>query len=571
MTEQILKFPEYTRRFVLPMWGWYAVGFILLAIVNIINLEIPDLAKEIINDLTSPVSSHNESLANLALAIIGLGVTLIICRSLSRITVFWPGRKLETVTKSYLFERVLALPETFFMKHGMGDLISRLSNDVGQLRAFYAFGLLQVLNVIFLSVFTVSKMVSIHPTLTLVALLPLMVSFLVIRVAMPRMHNLSRQNQDAQGVLTSKVTEAFGHVHVIQANAAKDSFMLRMEDECQAVYHTNIKLLILRTFVFPLMACLATFSQLAILFYGGSEVIAKRLTVGDILAFNVYIGLLTFPLSAMGIILALYQRASTALERLSEIDRTPREGEGLIKEDAPTSSFHLLEVKDLNFSYGTEREAGIFGVSFTISPGEKVGIYGAIGSGKTTLFNLLTQLIPPGTGTITWQGRGVASVDPKELRRGIGYAMQQVHLFSATIKENLEFGMTPIPDLTEIKQALKGAQILDEVERLTDGVNTEIGERGVRLSGGQKQRLALARLFLRKPPLLILDDTLSAVDHATESALLDYIYSLKAALLIATHRSSALKRCDKIIILDKGKITFLGSYDDAKAHLPDLA
>ncbi len=569
MAEDTLKFPEFTRRFVLPMWGWYAVGFILLAVVNVINLEIPELAKAIVNALSEGNDGSLSGLQRFALAIIGLGITLILTRSLSRITVFWPGRRLETDTKSYLFERVLALPETFFFKHGLGDLISRLSNDVGQLRAFYAFGLLQVLNVLFLTVFTLSKMVSIHPTLTGVTLLPLLISFVVVRVAMPKMHILSRANQDAQGTLTSKVTEAFGHVHVIQANAVESSFMERMITECNKVYDTNIKLVFLRTCVFPLMACLATFSQLGILYYGGHEVIAGRLTVGDILAFNVYVGLLTFPLSAMGIILSLFQRAKTALERLSDIDRT--EPEGAVKSsmvDVIKKSELLLSVEDLTFSYPEHPEAGVFSVSFDLKPQEKVGIYGPIGSGKTTLFNLLVRLQDPTSGIIRRFGQDIQTVAPQDLRREFGYAMQGVHLFSATIRENLAFGLIPSPTEADLVAALKGAQIYDEIMRLKDGIDTEIGERGLRLSGGQKQRLALARLFLRRPALLILDDTLSAVDQLTETALLDHIYSLGGALLLASHRASALKRCDKVLIFAEGRIIYQGPYADGKAFLP---
>jgi ATP-binding cassette subfamily B protein len=572
-----LSFKEYSRRFALPMWGWYAGGFVLLAAVNLVNLQIPQLAKSVINDLTAGADLTNSR--GVALAVIGLGFLMIVIRSLSRIVIFWPGRRLETATKSMLFGRILTLTEEFFLRHGMGDLISRLSNDVGQLRAFFAFGLLQFLNVIFLLVFTLAKMASVHLTLTLLSLVPLAVMFIIMRVAMPRLHVYSRENQNALGALTNRVTEAFVNVHVIQANAAVESFTARAETENDEVFRTNMKMVYIRMLIFPLMTCLAGMSQLVVLGYGGYEVIAGRLSVGDILAFNVYIGLLTFPLSAMGMILSLYQRAKTALERIGEIDRARPEGvvvaaataeaAGRVLAVAPAP---MLEVRNLQFRYAARADTTCLGgVSLTVAAGGRVGLFGPIGCGKSTLFNVITRLYDPPAGTVLFRGRDILSADPQVLRHEVGYALQQVHLFSASIKETLAFGMDPVPPLQALEEAARGAQILAEIEAFEHGWDTEIGERGVRLSGGQKQRLSLARLFLRKPPLLLLDDVLSAVDHSTEKRILDYIYSLGCALLIASHRGSALKRCDEVIVLDAGRVVGRGTFQQVAAAYPELA
>ena len=316
-----LNFKTYTARFAAPLWRWYLFGAVMLALVNFINLEVPQLAKKIVNGLasTTPTASQVQQYRETALLIVGLGFLIIVIRGLSRIGIFWPGRRLESDTKSYYFARVLSLPEMFFGERGMGDLISRLANDVGQLRAFYAFGLLQVLNVVFLSVLTVSQMVAVHAGLTVLALAPLVLMVVLTRLAMPRMHSHSKANQEALGELTNRVTEAFVNVHVIQANAAEACFLERAREPNEAVYRTNMQLVFIRTLVFPLMSCLTGLSQLSILAYGGYEVIHQRLTVGDILSFNVYVGLLTFPLTALGIILALYQRAKTAIGRLGEL------------------------------------------------------------------------------------------------------------------------------------------------------------------------------------------------------------------------------------------------------------
>lgn len=576
-----MRFGAYIRRFVTPLYGWYAGGILLLAAVNLINLQIPQLAKHIINFLTEGGTADGRDGAHgTALAIIGLGFLLILIRSLSRILIFWPGRQLETTTKSVLFDKLMSVPEAFYLKHGMGDLISRLSNDVGQLRVFFAFGMLQILNVIFLLVFTIVKMASIHPTLTLFAILPLLLMVVVTKFSMPLMHEASRDNQKSVGSLTSRVTESFVNVHVIQANAAEAAFAARVKKENDEVFRTNMRMVYTRTLIFPLMTLLSGFSQLVVLFYGGLEVTRGHLTVGDILAFNVYIGLLTFPLAAIGIILAVYQRAKTSLDRIGDIDREPSEAKHdvpatTLKATAGKSQIPVLVVRDLTFAFPEAMKDGrgavLTDVSVRVEEGGRLGIYGQVGSGKSTLFNLVTRLLDPPQGTVFVRGQDVLNMEPAELRKTAGYALQSVHLFSASVRDNLAFGVTPMPSDEALRDAAAGAEILTEIEAFPNGWETQIGEKGVRLSGGQKQRLALARLLLRKPPLLLLDDVLSAVDHSTERRLIDHLYKQGSALIIVSHRGSALKRCDEILVLADGKVVDRGTFDELVPRHPQLA
>lgn len=573
-----MTFSTFIRRFVSPLWRWYASGFVVLAAVNLVSLQIPQLAKQIINKLTATggfaEAGARADAKSTALAIVGLGVLMILIRSLSRVVIFWPGRQVETTTKSTFFAKMLALPETFFLRHGMGDLISRLSNDVGQLRAFFAFGLLQIMNVAFLLIFTLARMLSEHPTLTLLTLAPLTLMVVITKYTMPMMHKSSRDNQNAVGSLTNRVTEAFVNVHVIQANAAASTFGERVAKENDEVYRTNMRMVYIRTMIFPLMTCLAGLSQLIVLGYGGLEVTRGHLTVGDILAFNVYIGLLTFPLTAMGIILALYQRAKTALERLGEIDATPSEGSAS-ETKRPREDSTLLEVRHLTFTFPEAVKDGrgpaVKDLSLKLAPGGRIGLFGKVGSGKSTLFNLVTRLFDPPVGAVFWRGQDVTTLVPRDLRQDVGYALQGVHLFSASIRENLAFGVEPAPGLEALRAAAADAQILTEIEAFPDGWETQIGEKGVRLSGGQKQRLALARLLLRKPPLMLLDDVLSAVDHSTEKRLIDRLYDLGSALIIASHRGSALKRCDEILVLKDGQVEARGTYAALLGRYPELA
>jgi len=576
------NFGRFTRRYAMPLWGWYLSGFTLLAAVNLISLKIPQLAKNIINTLTN----HGDlsPTVDTALSIVGLGCLMIIIRTLSRLLIFWPGRRIDTQAKTVLFGRLLQVPQAFFNRFGMGDLISRLANDVGQLRAFYAFGLLQIMNVVFLTVFTIAQMVTAHAMLTLYSLLPLALMLLVTRFAMPKMHAYSRENQQALGALTSRVTEAFVNVHVIQANAATENFAARTDADNERVYRTNMQLTYLRMAVFPLMSLLAGLSQLVVLFYGGHEILAGHLSVGDILAFNVYIGLLTFPLTALGMILAMFQRAQVALERIGVIENADLEAALPMNQSngmSKNAATPLLDVRHLTFAYPAADKPGddvtavpqprLSDVTFSLNPGSRLGLFGPIGSGKSTLFAVLTRLADAPSGTVFWDGQDILGQQPTVLREDIGYALQSVHLFSDTVAANLSFGLGREPSMDELRAAADAAQMLTDIEAMPEGWQTQIGEKGVRLSGGQKQRLALARLFLRKQRLLLLDDVLSAVDQRTEKRLIEAIYTRGSALIIASHRGSALKRCDEILILDQGRIVDRGTFAQLTPRHPELA
>ena len=561
MSQQESPIIGFARNYAFSLWPWYLSGISALAVTNWLTLKIPQFAKDIVNQLST--DSPTEGLQRTALLMVGLGLLQILVRALSRILVFWPGRQIEATLKSDLFSKVNRLPQVFFDRYGMGDLISRLSNDVGHIRALFAFGGLMIVNMIFLLAFVIVQMVSIHQTLALLCLLPMGLTLVLSRFVMPKMHLYSRANQEAVGALTNRVTEAFVNVHTIQAASATDAFIRRTEKENETVFQSNMKLVMLQTFLFPLISALAGISQVVVLFYGGYQVIDGNLTVGDILVFNVYIGYLAFPLTAVGIVMAVYQRAKTALIRLKEIQTAPEEkGEG--KEASPS-----LEVKDLSFAF-EKGDPVLQGISFTLPPGKKMGLFGPIGSGKSVLFNLISRIYDPPRGSIFVGGRDVLDWEPRELRRTVGYALQSVHLFSESVAANLRFGAGEGISGEDLTHAAESASVLKEIEKMGQGWETPVGERGVRLSGGQKQRLALARLFLRRPPILLLDDVLSAVDHTTEVKLVRSIDSLSGAQLIASHRIGVLRKCDEILMLDGGNLVDRGSFADLSRRHPEL-
>jgi ATP-binding cassette subfamily B protein len=298
-------------------------------------------------------------------------------------------------------------------------------------------------------------------------------------------------------------------------------------------------------------------------------VVRGELSVGDILAFNIYLSYMAFPLTSIGIILSIYQRAKTALERLDPLFVEPEEGPRT-STTQPHLNTPILEMKHLNFQYPGTQNPALHDLSFQVQAGEMVGICGPVGSGKSTLFQVLTRVYNPPDGTVFYRGQDINQLSPDQLRTEIGYGMQRVHLFSASIRENLGFGMDPKPTQAQLDAAARSAQIDREIASFVDGWETQIGEKGIRLSGGQKQRLALARLFLRHAPLLLLDDVLSAVDNITEARLIRELRKREGTMLICSHRSSVLHLCDRVLLLKDGHLLDEGSFQDLMRRHPEL-
>lgn len=565
----MLTLGTFAKKYAKPLWLWYVIGSIFLAGTNLITLKIPQFAKDIVNGLNLE-NSNIARLESLAIGIVLLGLAQILCRSLSRILIFWPGRQLEATAKKDLFARAISLPQSVLEKFGLGDLISRLSNDLGQVRVFFAFAALQILNLIFLLSFTVVQMLSVHVLLTVLCLFPIALMLVTSRYLMPILAKYSRLNQEAVGHLTNIVTEAFSHVHVIQSNNAEAGFLQKTGVENDDVYNTNMKLVTFRTFFFPLLTSLTSVAQVCVLGYGGYLTFSGAISIGDLLAFNIYIGYLAFPMTSLGIVMSIYQRSKTAVSRISPIteeepEKTHPRGElKTIKKDI------LIEIQDLSFTHRDSPQPALKGIHLQIAAGEKIGLCGPVGSGKSTLFNLITRIYDPPANTLFLKGEDVRTVSPEKLRQTIGYALQRAQLFSSEITENLSFGLEKELTINQLKHATDQAQVSSDIEALPLSWQTQIGEKGVRLSGGQKQRLALARLFLRDYELLLLDDVLSAVDNNTEAAIVASLSATNTAAFISSHRSSVLKACDRVLFMKDGTIVDEGSYADLAQKYPEI-
>jgi ATP-binding cassette subfamily B multidrug efflux pump len=564
---------SFVSHFARPYWVWYVAGTLALAATTLISLWIPQLSKQIVDSLNqlSFDSKHQQT----ALSIIALGFTLVVARSLSRVLLFWPGQKVAADTRSWIVRRFLRLRQEYLVHAGLGDLISRLSNDVVHLRLMCGFGLLQLLNMVFMLVFSVTLMWRTDPLLTVLALAPVSAMLLVTYAAMPAMARYSREQQNVIGQLTNKVTESFVNVQTVQTHVAFESFERRIESENQENFRVSIRLLFIRTLTFPLMMLFTGLSEVIVLLVGGYKVLSGGMTVGDILTFNIYVGILSWPLAAVGILISIVQRAGTALQRLKEVELAPQEDMDvdLIQPEAGVPANQgrkpdsygeapVLQVIDLNFTHGLQERSdrlALSHISFELRPGERLGVCGPVGAGKSTLFSLITRVYEPPRGAIFLHGVDVRDERPQILRQNVRHLGQSVHLFSDSVRRNLIFGVVPEPSEAAVRTACEHAQVWTDICSLPKGLDTEIGERGVRLSGGQKQRLAIARMLLRPAQIFLFDDVLSAVDTRTEAALLDVFFNLNVSFIISSHRESTLLRCDRVLYLEGGRMTYLGA------------
>jgi len=526
---------------------WYILGIACLVLTTYTSVLVPQIARDLVGVLGHVTEQAQlEEQQQMALKMIALGFFMIIVRFCSRLFLFWPGRKIEADLKQSLFKKLLYTSEDFLHSFQKGDLVSRLSTDVDYLRALISFGILQLLNFLFLAIFIFSNMLTTQVSLTVASLSPLILMILLTKKISPKMRVFSKKIQTLQGRLSGKISELFAHAQIIYAHGVGSSLLKRCERENQSVFLANMKLIKVRYTFFPLMAVISQISQLVVLFYGGWLVIKQEIVVGDILAFNIYLALLTFPLTAIGIFVSLLQHAYSALERLQVIYQAPVEKAAppVVVRDRSIPQEGLY-IRQLRFAF--PKQAPCIDIAeFSLTQGQKTGIVGKIGSGKSTLCKLIMRLHEPPPGKIFWMGRDVRSIEPQKLRQEIGYLPQTAYLFSDNILANTLFGLSLSPSKEEIERVMYSAQFTQDLARLPKGLFTEVGELGVKLSGGQKQRLALVRLLLRQPKMWIFDDAFSAIDQSIERRIFTILYSMSQMMMIITHRRETLGRCHEV-------------------------
>lgn len=469
------------------------------------------------------------------------------------------SRKIEGDQRKTLFSHLLHIPQQRFQQFQTGDLMARLTEDISQVRMFTGPGIMYTLNTTILFCMVAFIMFWKHPALTLFCLLPLPLLTLLIYFVHAKINQLSDRLQQQLSRITAFTQEIFSNIRLIKGAIKEGPLFSKFKEQSDEYYQKAMDLNRLDALFYPSVAFLVGVSMLLSVWIGGSLVIQKQLTIGTIAEYIVYIQLLTWPIASLGWITSMIQRAVASQKRLNQLMNLPVEPKIPPK---ALSNFHIA-FQNVSFIYPGTGIIGVQNLTFHLKEGQRLGIIGTIGSGKTTIVNLLLGIYQPTSGKILIGNTPLNQIPSHQLYRMISIVTQTPLLFSDTIYNNVAYAK-PNASKEEIIEALQFAQFYDEILSFPKKLDTLIGERGITLSGGQKQRLALSRAYLKKAPILILDDPLSAVDTETEAKILSALQttSYSPTLIITSHRLSAVRNCHLILVLHKGKIIEMGTHEN---------
>ncbi len=550
-------------------WRRYAMGIAALLVTNVCTSGIPYLTKRIF-DAFAAGSTREEvigSVTQLALGIVVLSVVTAGFRVLSRVWIFDGGREIEYEVRNELYEHLQRLSPTFFGRMPVGDLISRVTNDITALRLLGGPGVLNIANTALVYVTAVTPMLFLSPSLTGWALAPLIFVFASTRIVGRKIYEVSYTMQEE---LSALANESIAGMQVLQAytrEAPRQAAFTEASDRYRAAYLRSV---LLRSVLLPILAGMGGLGTLAIVYFGGRAVIDGGLTLGDFVAFTGYLAMLMWPTVALGWMVSMWQRGRAAADRIAEIlDVVPEVVSPSPPPDLPERLEGSIELRGLDFGWPDGKGGSspvLHDVSFRVEPGEQVLIVGPSGSGKSTLVSLLPHLSEFPAGRVFVGGRDVRDYPLDWLRRRIAFVPQEPFLFSMTIEQNIGFGADELdPDAVRAAAAL--AALTDDVERFPRAWETVVGERGVTLSGGQRQRMTIARAALMRPAIWVFDDCLSSVDSETEQRIIRGLREMTdgATALFVTHRLLGFEGVDRVLVLREGRVAEVGTHEELLA------
>ena len=539
----------------------YIIGIVVLMVVDFANLLIPQIFRSFA-DLTTTGQLTEESLMALILRLILIGVVMVVGRFIWRTQIFGTARRMDYWLRDKLFQKYLSLDTDYFNKNRTGDLMARATNDISAVRDSMGGGVMMVIDSLFMTIFTVVMMVSTAGLLTTaVALVSL--PFLVVAVVkiIRPLNRRSRVVQDTFGELTTEVQENLSGIRVIKAFAIEDNRSRSFEAINEKYSDKVMDLNRIDGLFDPMITLISGFSFFVFIIYGAKGALSGAITVGSFVAIIQYLDLIIWPLIAMGLVISQFQRGVTSLERLNEIFRTRpkvRENEFATELKDPKGR---VEFKKVSFRYGPDSPWILQDVSFTLEPGHSLAILGRTGSGKSTLINLLLRRFDVTEGEILVDGVDVRNLTFESLYRVFGVVAQESFLFSRPIDANIAFSSDDL-DEDRVRRAAEFAQVNKDIEAMPMGYESMVGERGVTLSGGQQQRVSIARAYYKDAPVLIMDDSLSAVDTETESRILSQLAQHKKGLIMVSQRISTVESLEEIIVIEEGRISQRGSHAD---------
>jgi ATP-binding cassette subfamily B multidrug efflux pump len=560
-----------------PYRRTYAVGFVMLLASNALALSLPWLLREAVRAMER--RAELRVVAGLALAMMVIAVAQGVVRTGSRMTVLGNSRKIASDLRNQFFGQLQRLDASYYDTHRTGDIMSRGVNDIQLVQSFYGPGVMNLVNTAIIYSATLVLLLRISVPLTLASLVLFPLLFFAVNRLSRRVYSRSKAVQEQLATISNRAQENISGIQQVKTYVQEEREIAVFRELCLEFRGRNLSMATLRGAMIALIGIVTGIGTLIVLFVGGRFVIEGRIDFGDFVAFNAYLGLLSWPTIALGWIINTFQRGTGAMERLEEVlDHRPAippatdEESVVAAEGLPVGIVPVdgdIEIRDLTFNYDAGGEGSpptLHDVSLRIPQGSRVALVGPVGSGKSTLASLLARVYPVPRGTIFVGGVDIEDIPVSRIRRSIGYVPQEAFLFSRSIKENVAFGWPDAPD-EALGRALEISNLHGDLAAFPQGLETVVGERGFTLSGGQRQRATLARAVVGEPRILILDDSLSSVDADTERAILDQLDSLmegRTSILIS-HRFSTLVGVDRIVVLDHGRIVEQGTHDELLA------
>ncbi|NUN08207.1 MAG: ABC transporter ATP-binding protein [Ignavibacteriaceae bacterium] len=540
-------------------------GLLFILFSNAGMVYIPILIKDSINTLQQNV--HLDRLIDYALLIVGTSLISGIFRFYIRQTIIVVSREIEYDLRGDFWAHIQRLPMKFFQQNSTGNIMAHATNDMNAVRMFIGPAVMYSIDTFLRLVIVVSIMITISPSLTLYSLIPLPLLSVAVYFVGKKIHARFTAIQEKFSELTTKVQENFSGIRVIKSYAREEWEIKDFAGMSRDFLRKNMSLVKIQAFFQPMLFLLTGTSIVIVIWIGGLKVINGELLLGDVTALVIYLGILIWPMIAFGWVINIIQQGEASMKRLNKIfgEKYEITDDGNTDHSIKTAGGDII-FKNVTFRYGENLPVVLDNINLEIKEGAAVAIMGSTGCGKSTLVNLLPRLHDVSSGVITVGGKGIKSVPLSVLRTAIGYVPQETFLFSDTIKNNLCYGLRSA-DEERMLNASAIAMFDRDVVEFPEKYNTVVGERGITLSGGQKQRASIARALIKDPSILILDDSFSAVDTHTEEEILINLrgYMKGRTSIIISHRVSTVKECDKIIVLDKGKIAEEGTHEELLA------